>query len=292
LNKLSYPIRIFGLLLVSLFVQTICIALYILILTQIRKIHFDAFDYSIALTLQFLLAILILKLIRLPSPWMTINLFFLLLIHLSIHLLAGETGSSGTVLNYIPVAILIFSIFFIQTFWTGVPYYPTNSKIYEHIQNEIIHWDKNKFHFVDLGCGFGGLLLFLSRKFPQSSFTGYEVSPVAYCIAKLRTWYSANTTVRYENFWKISLEQYSVIYAFLSPIVTQKLEEKLLSVHLDSKTSLFPEKNKTKRHGKQLQNLIKHERLVIVKDFPLSLIPKKITKLDSLKSSLYIYSLK
>lgn len=34
-----------------------------------------------------------------------------------------------------------------------------------------------KYKIADLGCGWGGLLMALSRKFPESSITGYELSP-------------------------------------------------------------------------------------------------------------------
>ena len=73
------------------------------------------------------------------------------------------------------------------------------------------------FHFVDLGCGFGGVLTRLAEHYPQSHFEGIESAPLPWLIARLRLARRRNCRIRWGNFWRLSLADYQVVYCFLSP---------------------------------------------------------------------------
>ncbi|MBI3523563.1 MAG: methyltransferase type 12 [Betaproteobacteria bacterium] len=70
---------------------------------------------------------------------------------------------------------------------------------------------------VDLGCGDGSLLRRLARTRPDCSFLGIEHAPLPWLWAKLAGHGMHNLSIRYGDFWRISLTPYNVVYAFLSP---------------------------------------------------------------------------
>ncbi len=82
------------------------------------------------------------------------------------------------------------------------------------------------FRFVDLGCGPGGTLLHLARRFPQAHFVGVETAPLPFAIAWLRCLGRGNCRVRYQSLWRTRLDQFEVAYCFLSPAPMAALWDK------------------------------------------------------------------
>ena len=85
--------------------------------------------------------------------------------------------------------------------------------------------------FLDLGCGLGGILFYLAKRFPEKHCVGIESAPLPFIIAKVRLLISpqTNITIKYGDFWHQDLSNYSTIYAFLSPIPMERLLEKILN---------------------------------------------------------------
>jgi SAM-dependent methyltransferase len=76
---------------------------------------------------------------------------------------------------------------------------------------------------LDLGCGFGGVMLALRRLRPAVRLVGLELAPLPAWLARLRLRRDANSTVRRRDFWDEDFSDYDVVYAFLSPEPMEQL---------------------------------------------------------------------
>lgn len=81
------------------------------------------------------------------------------------------------------------------------------------------------FHFADFGCGLGGVLVKLARRYPQANFSGFETAPLPYLIAKLRSLRYRNLRVMRRSFWSCEWDQFDVVYCFLSPVPMPAIEQ-------------------------------------------------------------------
>lgn len=80
---------------------------------------------------------------------------------------------------------------------------------------------------VDLGCGTGGLLLPLAKKFPQHKFVGYDWDFFVCRILKWRARKLLNLTVVKENFMNVDLSQYDLLLCFLDTKAAEELSSKV-----------------------------------------------------------------
>lgn len=70
----------------------------------------------------------------------------------------------------------------------------------------------------DLGCGWGGLLMKLSRLFPKASVTGYEISPFPFLLSWLRSsLFSNNVSAHRSDFFKADISAFDIVFCYLSP---------------------------------------------------------------------------
>jgi len=125
---------------------------------------------------------------------------------------------------------LVLFILLLVIYWNAaisrVPLYLTNPRTWQAIL-EITRGAGQD--FVDLGCGFGGLLVYLGRQRPDMKFVGVESAPLPYLIAKLRIILSGtnNVDIRYRDFWDFRLTDFDIVYAFLSPDPMPRLYRKV-----------------------------------------------------------------
>ena len=77
--------------------------------------------------------------------------------------------------------------------------------------------------FIDLGCGPGGLLARLSRAHPEVCFEGVESAPLPWLAARLRLVRRRHCRVQWGDLWALPLEEYDVVYCFLSPAPMARL---------------------------------------------------------------------
>lgn len=83
------------------------------------------------------------------------------------------------------------------------------------------------FTFLDLGCGLGGVVVYLARARPSGLYHGVEVAPVPFLLCRLRALLSArNCRVSWEDYRNLDLGRYDVIYAYLSPAAMGGLWQK------------------------------------------------------------------
>lgn len=96
-----------------------------------------------------------------------------------------------------------------------VPLYLSNSDTWDALAGLLPK--KRAFALVDLGCGLGGGLAGLARRFPNGAFQGVESAPLPCLWAWLRARGRANLHIRWGDLWSEDLGRYDVVYAFLSP---------------------------------------------------------------------------
>jgi SAM-dependent methyltransferase len=79
---------------------------------------------------------------------------------------------------------------------------------------------------VDIGCGDGRVLCGARRRYGVRAL-GFEVNPLAYVMARLRTLGMSGVEVRCADFWKAGLDGADVVFCYLFPDVMKRLAEKL-----------------------------------------------------------------
>jgi len=157
------------------------------------------------------------RLLRLPGSWQLCNL---LLAPAAVFCIQFDIAPE---LALIPMVLLL--LVYVPTFWTRVPFYPTSRRTYDAILAEIP--GTPGLRFIDLGSGFGTLLYYLKHKRPDLIVEGSEISPLPALFSRLRgILRSGRPLIYFRSFWKISLEPYDIVYAFLAPGPMAALWEK------------------------------------------------------------------
>jgi len=77
--------------------------------------------------------------------------------------------------------------------------------------------------FVELGCGLGGAIAYLSKAHPDWRFVGVENAPGPYLISRLRLIGRPNARVEFKSLWDVDFSSFDVAYAFLSPATMPRL---------------------------------------------------------------------
>jgi len=79
---------------------------------------------------------------------------------------------------------------------------------------------------VDLGCGDGRVLHEAQKRYGVRG-VGYEINPLAYVRAKLRTLGCRRIDIRFQDFWKADLSEADVVFCYLFPDVLIPLARKI-----------------------------------------------------------------
>jgi len=144
-------------------------------------------------------------------------------------LIWGSASLQPPLWVYPAVFVLIFA-FYANTVRERVPLYLTNRTTWAALAQILDDHGSSGVQrpaFVDLGCGLGGMLVYLARTKPDWDIVGVETAPGPYLIAKLRTAFIPNAQVRYQSLWKTDLANFDVAYAFLSPAPMPRLHTKV-----------------------------------------------------------------
>jgi ribosomal protein L11 methylase PrmA len=81
---------------------------------------------------------------------------------------------------------------------------------------------------IDIGCGDGRVLREAHRRYGVRA-VGFEINPLAYVLARIRTLGLRGVSVKMQNFWKVNLSEADVIFCYLFPDIMEKLASKLKS---------------------------------------------------------------
>lgn len=157
-------------------------------------------------------------LFRLPPWWIPINI-----------MLPPAAGFALT-LGLPSWVYLALFVVLLLLYWNAagerVPLYLTNKRTWQEVYNLLPPHRSLK--VIDLGCGFAGLLSFLSQARPESEFYGVESSPIPFIFSKIRLFKRSNVTLRFGNLWDEDLSNYDVVYCFLSSEPMPRLFQKAM----------------------------------------------------------------
>jgi len=173
---------------------------------------------ALAGCLYTVVAVSVALFLRLPTIWLIFNG----ILPITLWFLQPE----GSYPWLPPLVLLCLLALFLPTLLSGVPYYPSSKQAYQVV---LRHLPENQpFRFIDLGCGFAGMLVYLARNRPLGQFVGIEISPVAFLLSKCRKLISAsdNVTIEFKSIWAEDLNDFDIVYAFLSPLVMKKIWKK------------------------------------------------------------------
>ncbi len=166
---------------------------------------------------QVSLAMVMTLCVGLPFWWLIINTTF------------PAAVFYATELNWPPIvfmgALLVLVLVYGAIFLTRVPYYPSHPKIHALVEKLVPEGPGQQ--FLDLGSGMGGMCLHLATQRPDCKVFGIEMAPLPWLVSWFRARCRPISCVflrsDYQNY---SLQNYSVIFAYLSPAAMSALWEK------------------------------------------------------------------
>jgi hypothetical protein len=162
--------------------------------------------------LQGLCAALVSFKLEAPPWWLAIHLVFM-----PLAILVSGLGFSPA--WYLGAFILLLLIFW-RTDQSRVPLYLSNKATTTAVAKLI---PAEPCRFVDLGCGTGTLIKQLALARPDCHFVGIEHAPLPWLWARLSALGIDNCQIKFGDFWKHPVNEFRVVYAFLSPAPMPKL---------------------------------------------------------------------
>ncbi|MBT8490727.1 MAG: class I SAM-dependent methyltransferase [Deltaproteobacteria bacterium] len=120
--------------------------------------------------------------------------------------------------------LLVFSILSVFKITRGAMFHPS-AFIRVKTFLDAVPMRENQM-LVDIGCGDGRVLSEAKKRYGVRAL-GFEVNPLAYTMAKLRTVRLKGVSVRCKNFWNVHIGDADVIFCYLFPDVMKRLAQKL-----------------------------------------------------------------
>ncbi|GAB6069583.1 hypothetical protein JCM30760_06800 [Thiomicrorhabdus hydrogeniphila] len=143
----------------------------------------------------------------------------------------------GVLIDFNPLwALVLFVLIwliFANTLKERVPLYLTNQTTREALKT-LVKRSRN-IRFLDLGCGLGGNVAFMSQQKAVVESHGVETAPLPYIVSKWITMFRGGQTYAMD-IWKTELAYYDLVYAFLSPEPMPKLWQKVKDEMLPGST--------------------------------------------------------
>jgi hypothetical protein len=126
----------------------------------------------------------------------------------------------STILSYVAIflTVLVSLSLLFSALLTGVPALSSSKAEVDDVV-ALIRLAKLPEHAVimDLGSGWGTLIVGLARAFPGASVQGVEMSPFPYLVSRLRARGLTNAVVRWGNFFHSDLSSADAIVCYLMP---------------------------------------------------------------------------
>jgi SAM-dependent methyltransferase len=122
-------------------------------------------------------------------------------------------------------AFLVFLVLFWSTFRTQVPYYPSGPALRPLVAGLVPQ--RNPARVIDIGSGFGGLVLELARRRPDAMVEGVELAPLPWLVSCLRALATrSRARFRRGDYEALDFCHYDLVFAYLSPAVMEALWRK------------------------------------------------------------------
>lgn len=128
--------------------------------------------------------------------------------------------------------LLTLSIFW-STYRTQVPYYPSRLDVWQRMsqlvsQFELAH--QRAPNVIDIGCGLGGLSLYLAKNHARIKVEGIEIAPLPWLVSRLRALMTQSPAkFVLGDYQALNFADYDIVFAYLSPVAMPALWEKARS---------------------------------------------------------------
>jgi SAM-dependent methyltransferase len=128
-----------------------------------------------------------------------------------------------------PGAFLAVFLFLLLLYWstfrTQVPYYPSGRRVWDAVAGQLPAG--RPLRVIDIGSGFGGLVLALARRRPDCEVSGIELAPLPWLASRLRAW-AGRSRARFlrGDYDKLDFADYDAVFAYLSPAAMEALWRK------------------------------------------------------------------
>ncbi|WP_420474340.1 SAM-dependent methyltransferase [Noviherbaspirillum sp. ST9] len=172
---------------------------------------------AIAAVMQGCLAALLARVFRLAPWWMVIAFCF------PIAIVVSNAVQLPSVVYL--AAFLLFLVLFWSTFRTQVPFYPSNEAVWRAVTTLLP--EGRQLRVIDIGSGFGGMVMYLSRTRPECEVVGIELAPLPWICSFVRgrASGSAGRFVR-GDYDSVNFGDFDVVFAYLSPAAMPALWRK------------------------------------------------------------------
>jgi hypothetical protein len=127
------------------------------------------------------------------------------------------------------LGFLVLLAVYWSTFRTQVPLYLSSDKVWHAIETLLPPAaPQQSLRFIDLGSGLGGVLTHLARVRPEGRYFGVESAPLPWLWSWLRIKLGGHSQckVSWGSLWDCQLNEYDVVFAYLSPVPMQQLWQK------------------------------------------------------------------
>lgn len=201
----------------ALCVQCIALLLSYLVYSLDKRFFTASLSPYLILVAHSLFAVLISIMLRLKWWWWLIEFIFPYAVVAS---LVYQLSPGYSLLIFVLMVLLFWS-----TYRTQVPYFPSKSSLLPCILEQMP--TTPALRFIDIGSGFGGLSLNLSRARPDQQFYGVEIAPFPWLVSWIRARFSSgNAQFFLRNYLALDFAEFDLIFAYLSPAVMPALWEK------------------------------------------------------------------
>ena len=200
----------------ALAIQAACVAPTLLLIYMAARLGAHPGYVHVAL-LQGVLAALVTARAGLARWWQAIQLAFPVTVVAAQSLALPPSVFLG--------AFGLFMILFWSTFRTQVPYYPSGTALRPLVASLIPSGESPR--VIDIGSGFGGLVLDLARRRPDARVEGIELAPLPWLASCLRA-AATRSSARFRrgDYERLAFGDYDLVFAYLSPAAMEALWRK------------------------------------------------------------------
>lgn len=174
-------------------------------------------DIFFLMLIQGSIAAILSIVIRQPSWWRPMHLFFLPSVWVMLSLPVPDE-------LYLLVFLLMLVVFW-GTVKGDVPLFLSSTAVTDAL-SEIIS-KQQAANLIELGAGIGSVVAPLARRQPDVQITALENAPLPWLILCWRCRKLANVRVLRSSLWDCDLAAYDLAFAFLSPLVMVRLGDKV-----------------------------------------------------------------
>lgn len=154
-----------------------------------------------------------------------------------------------TIIQYFLIIFAFFLIIigysFLFSFIFQAPPIPSTIKVHQKISDIIEKEDQNGKNIVDLGSGYGHMVFYLAKRFPNKKIIGLEISLIPYLYSYLKKFIFKYKNVSFllgDGFHIIKtgkIKPSSVVF-YLTPILVKKISNILPLIKVIAISNNFP----------------------------------------------------